>query len=256
MSWPVPVSPVTPVMPRRSPPGRKRLIAVIVSMLVGCLGCVGYISVNTARGDLPVGLTAPGDGGASAAPVTPTRAVPRSAVPGVVPPGSTASSFPVRTDKDLERVCDKWFYPKSPRYTAAAPHPIMISVNDRTDLDYRTTASVALPYEATDAVEAAWKPEKPADVQVVACVDLISTKGPKVGSCTVKDPKPETIIMKAGVYQLSLYEVATRRRLLQARMTGEDEDCPWLVMVGDDPAIYSGPHDRQLVETLRSFVEQ
>jgi hypothetical protein len=251
MSWPVQPAPAPPA---RSSGGRKGLIALVVTVVLVCTGCVGYISVNTLRGDDPVALKSPKGAAGSSAPAR--TGVPAD-VQGPVPPGSKASSFPVRSAKDLERVCDKWFYPKSPRYTVAAPHPILISVRDRMDLDDRSPATVSLPYEATDAIEAAWAAKNPADVQVVACVDLISTKGPKVGTCKVTDPEPDTMVVKEGVYQLSLYEVATRRRLLQARMTGEDEECPFLfIVVGDDPALYSRPHDRQLVETLRDLVEQ
>jgi hypothetical protein len=43
---------------------------------------------------------------------------------------------------------------------------------------------------------------------------------------------------------------------MQARLTGEDEDCPTFILIGDDRAVYSGLEDRQLVETLRRYVEQ
>jgi hypothetical protein len=158
--------------------------------------------------------------------------------------------------KDLERVCDRWYYPKSPKYRGSAPHPITITVKDSSGWGGRTqVTSIDLPYEATTAVTGAWDPKKPAAVQLVACVDLIK-RGPRVATCQVTEPKPEKVVMKEGVYRLSLYEVSTRRRLLHVRMSGEDEDCPWLIMVGADGTTTSAVHHRQLVEALRRYVEQ
>jgi hypothetical protein len=249
MSWPNPV---------QLPPAKKpsRLTWTVVLLTVITLSCVGYISVNTLRGDTPVAGKRPAGAGSTATARVSAPTSKPAPVRGKVPAGSKASSYPVRNAKDLERVCDRWYYPKSPKYLGAAPHPIAITVKDSLSWGGRTAVtSIDLPYEATAAVEAAWQPKDPTAVQVVACVDLITT-GPRVATCRVTDPKPEKVVMKEGVYRLSLYEVSTRRRLLQVRMSGENEDCPWLIMVGADGKAISAVHDRQLVETLRRYVEQ
>jgi hypothetical protein len=256
--------PLPPPPPATSP---KRLIAVLtcIGLLgVACAGSVAYGVVKALRDTTPAAETRSGDAGGSSAPGIAASAGPTRApagrpvgVSGKVPPGSKASSYRVRKEEDLERVCDRWYYPKSPKYTTAvAPHPIAISVKDRKDLDFRSTTSyIPLPYDVTPAVKAAWEPKNAAAVQLVACVDLVSI-GPRVKSCRIDKPKPSSIPMKEGRYQVSLYEVATRRRLMQARLTGEDENCPSFILIGNDRAVYSGPEDRQLVDALRRYVEQ
>jgi hypothetical protein len=60
--------------------------------------------------------------------------------------------------------------------------------------------------------------------------------------------------MKTATYHLSLYEVATGHRLLDKRVSGEDEDCPTVVLLGGDKTVYSKVGDRQLYELLRNYV--
>ncbi len=263
MPWPGYAAPPPPPAPK-SP---KRLIAVLtcIGLLgVACAGSVAYGVVKAVRDTSPAAEVRPGGAGDGSAPETAASVGPTRApagrpvgVSGKVPPGSKASSYRVRKEEDLERVCDRWYYPKSPKYTTAvAPHPIAISVKDRKDLDFRSTSSyVSLPYDVTPVVKAAWEPKSAAAVQLVACVDLVSI-GPRVKNCRIDRPKPSSIPMKEGRYQLSLYEVATRRKLMQARLTGENEDCPSFILIGNDRAVYTDPEDRQLVEILRRYVEQ
>jgi hypothetical protein len=178
-------------------------------------------------------------------------------VKGTVPKGSRASSYPVRKVEDLKRVCDGRFYPKAPKYRGLAPHSIVLGIKNQKDSDSRTLRSrIALPYEAAPGVETAWNPADPAKVQLVACADQVAV-GAKVKTCQVDEPKPEKVPMKASTYRVTLYEVATRRRLAQLRMTGEDETCgPFLIIVGADGATYTELEDRQLIEGLRRYVEQ
>lgn len=268
MQWPgYGAQPPPPPPPARSPKWLIALLATIGLLAVACFGSVGYGMVRALGDTDPVSKGRPGGAIGGSDPTTAPSGVPTTGpghaapgrpvgVTGKVPPGSKASSYRVRKAEDLERLCDRWYYPKSPKYTTAvAPHPIAVSVKGRKDLDFRSTRSyVSLPYDATPAVKAAWEPKDPAKVQLLACVDLVSI-GPKVKSCRVDKPKPSSIPMKEGRYQLSLYEVATRRKLMQTRLTGEDEDCPLLILIGDDRAVYSEIEDSQLVDALRRYVE-
>jgi hypothetical protein len=272
MPWPGYGAPPPPPPPPRPPAkSSRRLVALLACfglLGVACLGSAGYGVVKVLGDTTPAAEgrsgrtttdTPPATGGPSDPANGPVSAAagPPVGVSGTVPPGSKASSFQVRKEEDLDRLCERWFYPKSPKYTTAvAPHPIAISVKGRKDLEIRSTKSyVSLPYEATPDVKAAWEPKSPAAVQLVACVDLIST-GPEVKSCRIDEPKPSSIPMKEGRYQLSLYEVATRRKLMQTRLTGEEETCPTFIFIGNDRAVYSGVEDAQLVDALRRYVEQ
>ena len=256
-----------PPPPQQQPPKQRstsRIIAVIatVGLLgVACAGSMAYGVTKALRDTEPAagrslsGLTEPSE--VPSAEATSTAPGRPTGVTGKVPAGSKASSYRVRKADDLERVCERWYYPKAPKYTATvAPHPIAISVRDRKDLDLRTTESyLSLPDEPSAAVKGAWQPKDPAKVQLVACVDLV-TIGAKVKSCKIDKPKPSSIPMKEGTYRLSLYEAATRRKLLETKLTGEDENCPFFIVIGDDRSVYTGLEDRQLVEALRRFVEQ
>jgi len=259
--WPGYGAPQPPPPPAKSPTRLIALIAVIGVLLVACAGSTAYGVVTALRDTDPepgrnLGIAGPAATSPSAAPTTSAPGRP-TGVTGKAPAGSKASSYRVRKEDDLERLCDRWYYPKSPKYTTAvAPHPIAISVRDRKDLDFRTTKSyLSVPYDAPAAVRDAWQPKSPAKVQLVACVDLVAI-GPKVKSCKIDKPKPSSIPMKEGRYRLTLYEVATRRALLDTKLTGEDESCPFFIVIGNDRSVYTGLEDAQLVETLRRYVEQ
>jgi len=254
-----------PPPPAKSPARLIALIATIGLLGIACAGSTAYGVVKAPRDTEPAAQrnlsgaagptapsTAPSAGATSSAPGRP------AGVTGKVPAGSKASSYRVRKNDDLKRLCDRWYYPKSPKYAAAvAPHPIAISVRDRKDLDFRSaeTSLSDIPYDAEPALRDAWQPKDPAKVQLVACVDLV-TIGAKVKSCRIDKPKPSSIPMKEGRYRLSLYEVATRRKIFETRLTGEDESCPFFILIGSDRAVYSGLEDNQLIEALRRYVEQ
>jgi hypothetical protein len=260
--FPPPVGPPTPP-PAKSSNKVIALIAVIGLLGVACAGSVAFGVVKGLSGGSgsasegrPAAAVGSAGGASSGGPsaATPGRPV---GVTGKVPAGSKASSYGVRKDDDLERLCDRWYYPKAPKYTTAvAPHPIKIAVKDRKDLDIRITKStLGIPYDAPKPIKDAWEPTSPAKVQLVGCVDLV-TIGAKVKSCKIDEPKPSSIVMKEGTYRLSLYEVATRRKIFETKLAGENETCSSFIIIGSDRAVYTGLEDSQLTDVLRRYVEQ
>ncbi|GLY97136.1 hypothetical protein [Actinoplanes sp. NBRC 103695] len=264
--------------PPPAPPAKKSkakwiiaLVAVVGVLAVGCFGAVAFGVVKAARnaeskskagsstseGYAPPGeqpfLTEP-----SSAPPTTNPPQTPVGVTGSVPAGSKASSTKVKKSEDFERVCDRWYFPKQPKYsTALSPHPIAISVRDRKDLPYRTNKGyVGIPYDAPPAIKNAWEPKDPTKVQLVACVDLVTTDTAKVKTCPIDKPKPSKITMKEGRYRLQVYEAATRRKIFDTKLTGENETCPLFIFIGNDRNVYSALEDRQLTEALERFVEQ
>jgi hypothetical protein len=178
---------------------------------------------------------------------------------GTVPKGSKASSRKVRKLTDLDEVCVRSYYPKAPKYTTGpAPHPIVVSDSLGEDVESRSSTSLGtfVPYDAPTAVKNAWQPKNLATVQVVACVDLIST-GPELRSCKVDDPKISSVPIKEGRYRVTLYEVATRRKLFETKMVGEYNNCPLSVFVVDGKVGIqrSTVDDDQLHEAFDSYVE-
>ncbi len=166
--------------------------------------------------------------------------------------GPRPSTYPVREDDDLARVCDGWYYPQSPKFAGPAPHQISVGVVSTVAARNRfMKSSVAVP-ELKESIWRAWLPEHPAKSQLVGCVDLIRTGG-KLKSCKFDDP-PDTVPMKQAFYRVRLYETATGRKLLDRQLTGEDEDCPSIVFLIGEHTIYSEVGDRQLYEQFRSYV--
>ena len=254
--------PMMPWMPPPQQPPKKGLsgglIAVIVVagvIVLGCLGTIGVGAIRAAqhansaqRQHLGNEDAVPNAGTRGGDPSEPSAEDGRAA-------GPRASTYPVREDDDLARVCDGWYYPQSPKYTGKAPHPISVGTVDRKDSTSRYMSSyISIPYELGPTVQKAWAPDKPARSQLMACVDLVATGTKVVKNCKFDDPKPAKLPMKTATYHLRLYEVATGHKLVDKRVAGEDEDCPTIVFLGADKTVYSTVGDRQLYELLRNYV--
>jgi hypothetical protein len=250
-----PQFPPEPPAPRKSPYRWWWRAGVPVLLVLVCAGAGIKFGPGPKKDDAPARAVA----GSSRQPPASAAAKGDFAdkVKGTVPKGSRPSSYGVRKVEDLNRVCDGRYYPKAPKYQGLAPHSIVLGVKDAKESDSRVARShISLPYEAAPGVETAWNPADPKKVQLMACVDQVSV-GAKVKTCQVDKPKPEKIPMKVSTYRVTLYEVATRRRLAQLKMTGEDETCgPFLIIVGADGATYTELEDRQLIEGLRRYVEE
>jgi hypothetical protein len=247
-SGPVPPGPVASrKLPRLLIPG---LVAVAV-LAVACAGAAGYGVVRATNNirsasDSPSARALPGIPGASAAASRDPE--------GDEEVGPRASSYPVRTAKDLARVCEQWYYPQSPKHRAKESNPISVQVRDDGFDLWSAKDLWSMKYEVRGATEKAWKPTSLTKVRLVACVELVDD-GKKVRTCEFDEPK-EKVPMREGVYRLTLYEVATGRKLTEKRMTGENDECPFLVMLDASRTIHSEINERQLFETFRRYVEK
>jgi hypothetical protein len=255
--WAAPyVAPPPPNWGPPPPPPRRvarwLIPVIIVCSLLGlcCLGAIG-------RAALKAGDRAAATSERNARELSDLFPATPPATPedtGTEPAGPEASTYPVREDKDLERVCDNVYYPQSPKYAGAAPHQISIGVVDSKDFPSRLFRSyMDVPYSLPEKVRNAWRPKDLGKTQLMACVDLVST-GAQVKKCTFDDPKPEQIVMKRGTYRLRLYEVATGRKLLEKQLAGSDKNCPTMVLLGSDRTLRTAVADRDLYELLRSYV--
>jgi hypothetical protein len=245
--WPQPPKPKTVTA------GLIAAIAVFAVVLLGCIGAVGVAvvrsgddsSTNASRDDDPLFPPLPSNGATSAPDVDDSAA------------GPQASPYPVKDIEDLQSVCDDTYYPQSPKFQGKAPHPIAIMVKDRKDIDSRIPEPVYEPgYSTSKSRQNAWDSYfHPTSVQLVACVDLVSSGG-KVKTCKFDDPKPDALPLQVGYYTLTVYEAATHKQLVSKRITGDDRSCPTVVLIGADRHIYTGITDRYYVELLKKFVEK
>ncbi|MFE9204467.1 hypothetical protein [Micromonospora sp. NPDC007230] len=104
-------------------------------------------------------------------------------------------------------------------------------------------------------MEQTWASEDPKNVQMVACLDRVST-GATIRRCKYDDPKPDTLTLLKASYRLRVYEVATGRKLLDKAIGGDDQACPYVVLVGPDKKIYAEVSDRSLLAALRNLVKR
>jgi hypothetical protein len=233
-------------------PPRKRsraLMAVLITVAVVAAACVGAAGFGAYR--LVTRIDAAGD--RAARPFAPGASA-RPEDEGGVLDGPQASSYPVRAKEDLERVCDRWYYPQSPAYQEKAVNGVRVLVKDSKDFDTRTEMTLYDIPSRNGAAKQAWDPPSPQKVRLVACVDLVEGAR-RVKTCQFEEPDGK-LPMRQGVYRLTLYEVATGRKITEKRLTGEDQECPFLVLLGADRTVYSQVKDRQVFETLRRYVEK
>ncbi|BFU43908.1 DUF805 domain-containing protein [Krasilnikovia sp. MM14-A1004] len=234
-----------------------RLILAPVLLLAACmLGGPALIDLARSHSDDGQSTTS----GNASSPRSDDSAVARDGaakVRGVATPGSRRSTYPVRQISDLTRVCDGWYYPQAPRYTGLAPHPIITASRNRLLNDtWMASENFQTPEAAWPPAKKAWQPSDPTKVGVVACADRIATRS-TVRTCHVDSKPPADVTMKQAVFRVTLYEVATRNKLMQTQVTGDDEDCgPILILVDQHDQTYTSVSDRQMWETLKRYVEQ
>ncbi|BCJ41392.1 hypothetical protein GCM10010168_56090 [Actinoplanes ianthinogenes] len=198
-----------------------------------------------------------GSGGVDPLPGATTEAVVAPLVPptSASPTGSVApqaATRPARTAADLDQVCGNTYFPAAPKFRGKGPHPIVISVRDRLDLDQRSTRTLNRYAYGSKLAQRTWAPAA-AKAELVACVDLVGG-GAKVKDCP-GDGKTK-LPLQVGRYRLSLYEAATRRKIAEVALEGAEKACPWVVMTGADATLYTTIGDDQLYRVLRPRVVQ
>ncbi|WP_157436982.1 hypothetical protein [Actinoplanes subtropicus] len=242
---PAPFSSPPPKLPRWA------IVTAVVLSLLSTVGFGGYEAVVGLRQAKSRFDTLEARGRAEAP--TPSGTADPSASVAPSPTGPRAATYPIRTGNDLARVCDGWYYPKSPKFTGKAPHQISVGVVDSIMAPSRhIMAAVTVP-DVRESIWRAWIPDNPGKTQLVACLDL-TRAGNKVKSCKYQAPQPQTVDLKQGFYRLRLYEAATGRKLLDKPVTGQDQKCPSVVFVAPGDSLYGEVEDSQLYELLKGFV--
>ncbi|MEH1169495.1 hypothetical protein V6V47_29360 [Micromonospora sp. CPCC 205539] len=253
-----PAPPITTWVPESLPSERTNRTAIIVAaslggvvlLLLACLAGVGGIILF--REGTPPTSSAPFAAPTGAGPTA-------SAAPDVSESpeqqGPQASAYPAKDIRDLDRVCeDDVYYPESPKRAGKAPHPLVLLVDDGSGLRVQNS-HYYYSQGLSDKVEQSWASEDPKKVQTVACLDRVSA-GATIRTCKFDDPKPQSLPLVRAGWKLRVYEVATGRKLLDKSMAGDDQKCPFVVMVGADRKIYAEVSDRALVAALRNFVNK
>ncbi len=246
-----PTAPWAPPPPKATSRVLVWSLAGVAIVLLGCVGVVAVGMVAVARD----GATRPGVTAGGAAPGLSAPSASVATDEEAAESGPTASTYPVREADDLERVCEDVYYPQSPKLTTKGSQPVKVFVNDDKTFDVRTEKTLYdIPGWGSRRSKGSWDPA-PGKARLVACVDLTTT-GKRVRTCRFDDPKPATVQLVRATYRFALYEVATGRKLLDKRLTGDADDCPSIALIAADRKIYSTVSDRQIYETLRRHVER
>ncbi|HWS36552.1 MAG TPA: hypothetical protein VN408_27930 [Actinoplanes sp.] len=234
----VPTAPDGTGSPRTA--GDRTLIVstLLAALLIACLGTAVHLFLQ---------INEPSSAGRP--PPPPPRPGPGMPFPGASGPQPVGQ--PVRTENDLDLVCADRFYPSAPRYGGAGPHPVLISEGEAAVPDSRSTRTLNRAAFAGSTVQRrTWAPD-PERAQIVACLDLTGP-GRKIRDCRTADG---TLPLVEGRYRLAVYEVATRRRILQKTVTGTDRSCPFVILRIAGDTLHSAVRDQQLYDLLHQRVE-
>ncbi|WP_319459414.1 hypothetical protein [Micromonospora sp. RTP1Z1] len=174
-----PVGPQPPMgwAPQPAPRNRGLVIAVVtlsVLLLVACAGLAGGAFLLRSAENLPSGR-------ASEAPLS--RADDRHSSAGAAPTesaepvqqGPYASEYPASKSSDLDRVCDdNVYYPQSPKRAGGAPHPVVLLMEGSSGNRIQN-GTYYYDEGLSKRAEQTWAAEDASKVQMVACLDRVST---------------------------------------------------------------------------------
>ncbi|MFI1992640.1 hypothetical protein [Actinoplanes sp. NPDC020271] len=217
------------------------IAAGLASVLVigFCLACSGVFTSDEA------------DPSAASSPAP--AATPSSASPSPTAPQPAAK--PVAAAADLDAVCGNTYYPTAPKYAGKGPHPVVISARERLDLGDRSARTLnRYAFSGSAAAKKTWAPAAK-QAQLVACLDLIGG-GAKVKDCRTDVAASPDMPLMVGRYKLSVYEVATGRKIAESTLNGAAKTCPWVVLTGSDPTLFTTVDDAQLYQALQAKVVQ
>jgi hypothetical protein len=234
-----PAPAATPAGPDAGAAGKRRtrlISALVAAAVAACFGTAAYLFVSVG-GSTPPAVSAP-----------PRKPLPTASGP--VAAGPRPAGHGVRAEDDLHLVCDDVFYPSAPKARGGVPHPVLISER-APGTDYRTSRTLnQAAYAGSAAQRRIWAPE-PAKAQLVACLDLAGPGRP-IRDC---GSGAETRKLVEGRYLLTVYEVATRRKVAERPLTGADRSCPFVILSSAGDTLFSAIKDQQLYDQLRRRVE-
>ncbi|MEU8223663.1 hypothetical protein [Kribbella sp. NPDC048915] len=154
---------------------------------------------------------------------------------------------------DLVDACAGKTYEDAKPYAGSGPHPIAIFKDDEDAVLQHET--VFLDGNTT------WKPsdpEKASEVQLVACLKLISANERTGATDCAYGPggiaATETLPMLRATYQVRVYELRTHREIRSTRIEGLDTECRSMIIAGRKTRLLSEPTPDQWQNLLADLV--
>ena len=173
---------------------------------------------------------------------------------------------------DTELLFDACLFPGVAYVTAAAyegpaPHPIKLP--ERPYLGSGLDSGLDL--RKLKDLPSAWRPDSAAKVQLIACARRVPAweDHQEIRQKDCKYARPElqlsgsyplptiNIPMYQGIYDVTLYELRTHRKVAHTTLIGSDDECPGSFFgKSRDDHVYTRPSASQYVEAFGSYVEK
>jgi hypothetical protein len=151
---------------------------------------------------------------------------------------------PADVDK-LSAVCTRSkFLPTAEAVAGPGPHAAVAFGDDSFKVSMFAAAG------KPDPVRDAWTPTDVTKVRIVACADRTGDGG-TVKSCAYNTGSKD---LEEGRYELTAYELKTRRKLGSTTIIGAEQRCPGVT--NNKSSIYTRPSMQQFQDFLRPYVEQ
>ncbi|WP_067711863.1 DUF4229 domain-containing protein [Nocardia yamanashiensis] len=163
-----------------------------------------------------------------------------------------ASQSALSEYRDLEKLCggsDRTYFPDGAAHQGNGPHPVAIFYVDESE----TTQHVSLVGASAPSY---WSGDykNPGNIQLVACLGSAS-KGQRITKCEFKT---DTLDQYQGIYDATLYETTTGKKIAEARLSGATTpNCPHFTMTkGKDPVLYTEPDFAEYQRAFGKYVEK
>ncbi|MGW6423233.1 hypothetical protein ACWF82_11215 [Nocardia sp. NPDC055053] len=152
---------------------------------------------------------------------------------------------------DMEPACHDMggkFFPTAAEFTGPAPHPVVAFVDEQVGTSKAEIGGFDTPRE--------WggRDLKPADVQLIACLDE-PDDGKFLTDCEFTG---SSLPLYQGRYDVTIREAKTGRKVGTAQMSGKSTpDCPFSALTkGDNPKIHTEPDLAEYQRVLGRFVSK
>jgi hypothetical protein len=166
---------------------------------------------------------------------------------GLVGCGSKPIDGPVTKVSDLVALCDGRHSSTAAPFAGPPPHPILV---------VRPHGAIEDMLENPRLRElgAAWTPQDPATVQLVACTESDGGGGESGLRCQY--PSGNSASLRYADYTVTVYEARTGVEVGKAHIEARDT-CPLTAAVyREQPVVYATPSPQQYLDALGSFVNR
>lgn len=165
---------------------------------------------------------------------------------------TSANSIVATTLSDFEKVCSGVTVSNAAAVTSAVPHPIAFFQQSILAADEYTSATITLSDKTWQA-----ESQNPTNTQLVGCFKRASETAANK-NCEYNDTstnKKVSIPLYSVVYDLTVYESKTGKKLGAKQVSGPATSCPSFASYNkSDPKLYGEPDPGSVSQSVKEFV--